>query len=120
MMKSSILGASIATAAQASSVTFLLKQDQTRLDELDRVFRAVSDPEHDDYGMFISRDQAAEFMSPDSASLKHVTDHLTQLGVPFSTSFAKEKVFVDFLPSHVTKEQLAPTHVLDAVDRTWR
>ena len=62
------------------AVTFTLALKQRNLGELERAFRDVSDPTHDDYGKFMTKAEITELVAPHPSDVKKVGSFLTKHG----------------------------------------
>ena len=83
-----IRGASPATgwsrlspSPSSSPVHFFLALPQQRLDELDRLFWAVSEPTSERYGEFLTTEQIQAIVSPPHAHRQRVVEYLVARGV---------------------------------------
>lgn len=114
-----VLECACAHATDKTHLTFCVKLNQTRITTLHRHFDAVSDPSSLQYGQFFTRDQVAELMTPNAGDVDQLAEHLTGLNIPFSTSFAKDKFFVEYDKRAIdgfAEDQLLPPSIRDIVE----
>jgi tripeptidyl-peptidase-1 len=63
------------------SVIFALKHDAAKLKELDRIFWEVSDPQHKNYGKYLTFEESNQLMAAPQAHIDIVGRYLTSFGV---------------------------------------
>jgi len=65
----------------STSVIFALKHDAAKLNALDRIFWEVSDPQHKNYGKYLTFEESNQLMAAPQAHIDIVGRYLTSFGV---------------------------------------
>jgi tripeptidyl-peptidase-1 len=92
-----------------------VKQQPHRIAELEKIFHAVSDPDHADYGKHLTHIEVIEYQRPTAEHLHNVRTHLANYSV--RESLAGDKLVVTLGDSDDNRLfQPLPPLVIDAVD----
>lgn len=101
----------------ARELTFFVKQQPSKIQRLEEIFHAVSDPDHKDYGKHLTHKEVIEYQRPTPTDLLAVKTHIAQFSGVGSVreSLAGDKVVVSLIDG-AGGLLLLPSAVLGAVD----
>jgi subtilase family serine protease len=90
-------------AQPTETLTYKILIKQQNLDKLEQIFWEVSDPQHVNYGKFLSVDEVKSLIAPKASSVKNVLSWLKQSGIPAEAV----TMFSDYIEITSTVKQAA-------------
>jgi tripeptidyl-peptidase-1 len=104
-------------ASSGITLTFYAKHQAELTERLRSILLNISDPRNEQYGQYLSLEQAAAYQQPAAESVRAIEAHVAELGgVIESRTLAGDKIVVRIRNTNVTAAEIVPTSLQLHVD----